>query len=130
MLELTTTEWLTLSGVVVAAIGVVVTVFVHLHNRSFRGTPKGMSLVKSTCPHSHLNYRDDTGQIELIPTFYKMAGRFDYLCQRCGLSGIYDERLIQSLTYRPMGNTFRDVAKNYRKRERAFEKAIKKYDGR
>ena len=104
-------------------------VLVHLHNRSFRGTSRGRSLTASTCPHAYLNFRDDTGAIEIVPTFFKPVGRFDFTCQRCGLNGIYDERLVQTLTYSPVGSTLLDVAKNFRKRERAFEKAIKKYDG-
>lgn len=110
MLELTTNEGLTLSGVVVAVIGVVVAVLVHLHNRSFRGTSKGRSLTASTCPHVYLNFRDDTGAIEIVPTFLKPVGRFDFTCQRCGLNGIYDERLVQTLTYSPVGSTLNPLA--------------------
>ena len=130
LVELTTTEWLSLAGVVVAVVGVGATLFVHLRNRSFRGTQKGLSLVQSTCPHSTLHFREDTGEIELIPAFFSPSGRLDYLCQRCGLSGIYDERLIHSLMFRPFGDTMLEVAKNYRKREQAFERAVKKYEGR
>ena len=60
-------------------------VLIHLHNRSFRGTSKGMSLVTSTCPHAYLNFREDSGAIEIVPTFFKPVGRFDFICQRCGL---------------------------------------------
>ena len=130
MLELTTTELISLAGVVIAAFGVGVAVVAHLRNRSFRGTQKGLSLVKSTCPHSFLDYREDTGAIEVIPAFFSPTGRLDYRCQRCGLSGIYDERLVQSLMFRPFGDTMLEVAKNYRKRDQAFERAVKKYEGR
>ena len=102
--------------------------FVRSHNRSFRGSQKGLALVRTTCPHLLINYNSETGNVEVIPTFFSPAGRFDYLCQRCGLSEIYDERVAQSLMYKPTGNTMSEIAKKYRKREKAFARAVKKYN--
>ena len=54
----------------------------------------------------------------------------DYECQRCRLNGIYDENVVASLTYKPpSGMSLLDIVKDFQKRERAFGKALKRYEG-
>ena len=77
-----------------------------------------------------INYKEDTGELEIIPTFFKPRGRFDYVCQRCRLSGIFDERVVQNLTYKPNSKAILEVMKEFRKIERDFAKAIEKYEGK
>ena len=123
------TEWAVVIGAVGAIAAVVVPVVIHFHNRSFRGTPKGRALVVSTCPHALLDFQDPPG-LKIQPTFISPPGRFDFECQRCRLNGIYDQRVVDSLTYRPpSGISLLDVVKDFRKHERAFARAIKRYEG-
>lgn len=87
-------------------------------------------MVVSTCPHAFLDLQEDPFGFRIVPTFVSPVGRLDYECQRCGLNGIYGENVVSFLTYRPpSGVSLLDVVKDFRKRERDFDKAIKKYEG-
>ena len=128
------TEWATVVGVVIAALGViaavVVPVAIHLHNRSFRGTSKGRASVVSTCPHAFLDLQEDPFGLRILPAFVSPMGRMDYECQRCRLNGIYDENVVTALTYKPSsGISLLDIVKDFNERERTFAKALKRYEG-
>ena len=126
-------DWAVVIGSVaaVAAViaAVVVPVALHFHNRSFRGSQKGWSLVTSTCPHAFMNLQENPFGIKIQSTFVSPFGRLDFECQRCRLT-INGEHIVDVLTYKPPpGASLLDVVKDFRKRERAFGKAVKRYEG-
>lgn len=124
-------NWLqALSGLGVSVIfGLIGLALNTRHNRSFRQTRKGLSRVQSSCPHSVIRLEDDALVSE--STFVSPVGRTDYVCQRCGLAGIFSEGIVRHLSYYSSlsGLSPKEMRRRVDKREKAFRKAIRRYDG-
>ena len=120
-------DWDPWYGAAIGIVGmVVVPIAIHLRNLSFKKTDKGLHEVRAWCPHSFIDIVSEG--ILVNATFISPPGQLHYTCERCGMS-LANEQFAERLVYKPQGNNAREMVDDYIRREKRFEKAIKKYRG-